>query len=322
MIIERLGLDRDSFVVELASNDGYLLQYFVKREIPCLGIEPAANVAKAARERGVPTTVAFFDETLGQRAGRRAASRPISCSATTFSRRCPTSTRSSPASPPAEADRHGDHRVPAPDAAVRREPVRHHLPRALLLLLAARRRGDLRRARHDDLRRRGAVDARRLAAHLRPSDRRHEPPGQRPSARAAPAKRPPATASSRRTRASRSRSARRSASCSSCSSELKRDGKHDRRLRRAGQGQHAAQLLRRSAPTSSTSPSTATRTSRAGSCRARTSRSCAPERIDEVKPDYIFILPWNLKDEILAQLAHARDWGARFIVPIPEPVVL
>jgi hypothetical protein len=48
----------------------------------------------------------------------------------------------------------------------------------------------------------------------------------------------------------------------------------------------------------------------------------APERIDEYKPDYILILPWNFKDEILAQLAYARDWGARFIVPIPEPTLI
>jgi hypothetical protein len=48
----------------------------------------------------------------------------------------------------------------------------------------------------------------------------------------------------------------------------------------------------------------------------------APEAIDDVRPDYIFILPWNFKDEILEQLAYAREWGARFIVPIPEPVVL
>jgi hypothetical protein len=48
----------------------------------------------------------------------------------------------------------------------------------------------------------------------------------------------------------------------------------------------------------------------------------APERIDETKPDYIFILPWNFKDEILAQLDYARGWGAKFIVPIPEPMVL
>ena len=48
----------------------------------------------------------------------------------------------------------------------------------------------------------------------------------------------------------------------------------------------------------------------------------APDRIDEVRPDYILILPWNIQDEILLQLAHARDWGARFIVPIPRPTVL
>ena len=47
-----------------------------------------------------------------------------------------------------------------------------------------------------------------------------------------------------------------------------------------------------------------------------------PSRLDEAKPDYIFILPWNLKDEIMAQLAHARTWGAKFIVPIPEAAVL
>ena len=60
MIIERLGLDTSSQVVELASNDGYLLQHFVKRGIPVLGIEPAANVALAALEKGIPTRTSFF----------------------------------------------------------------------------------------------------------------------------------------------------------------------------------------------------------------------------------------------------------------------
>ena len=54
MITERLGLGSDSLVVEMASNDGYLLQHFVQEGIPVLGIEPAANVAKAAREEGHP----------------------------------------------------------------------------------------------------------------------------------------------------------------------------------------------------------------------------------------------------------------------------
>jgi hypothetical protein len=47
-----------------------------------------------------------------------------------------------------------------------------------------------------------------------------------------------------------------------------------------------------------------------------------PEKIDEVRPDYILILPWNLKNEIMAQLEHCRSWGAKFIVPIPEAVIL
>ncbi len=60
MITERLGLSEQSRVVEVASNDGYLLQYFLPKGIPVLGIEPAANVAEAARERGVETEVLFF----------------------------------------------------------------------------------------------------------------------------------------------------------------------------------------------------------------------------------------------------------------------
>jgi hypothetical protein len=59
-MIERFGLGDGSFVVEVASNDGYLLQHFVARGIPCLGIEPAANVARAAVAKGVPTRVTFF----------------------------------------------------------------------------------------------------------------------------------------------------------------------------------------------------------------------------------------------------------------------
>jgi len=63
----RFGLNSASQVVEVASNDGYLLQYFVAQGIPALGIEPAANVAKVAVEKGVPTLVEFFGVTCAQR---------------------------------------------------------------------------------------------------------------------------------------------------------------------------------------------------------------------------------------------------------------
>ncbi len=60
MIAARLGLGRDSRVVELASNDGYLLQHFLAQGIPVLGVEPAVNVAQVAIQKGIPTEIAFF----------------------------------------------------------------------------------------------------------------------------------------------------------------------------------------------------------------------------------------------------------------------
>jgi SAM-dependent methyltransferase len=62
----RFGLSAQSLVVEVASNDGYLLQYFVRQGLPVLGIEPAANVAKVAVEKGVPTLVRFFGTELAR----------------------------------------------------------------------------------------------------------------------------------------------------------------------------------------------------------------------------------------------------------------
>ncbi len=67
MVASRFALGGDSFVVEVASNDGYLLRNMVTRGIPCLGIEPARNVAAAAEQHGVQTLVAFFGEALASR---------------------------------------------------------------------------------------------------------------------------------------------------------------------------------------------------------------------------------------------------------------
>ena len=62
MAVERFQLNQQSQVVEIASNDGYLLQYFVEKDIPSLGIEPAGNIAKVAIKKGIPTVVKFFGE--------------------------------------------------------------------------------------------------------------------------------------------------------------------------------------------------------------------------------------------------------------------
>lgn len=66
-VIERFGLNRDSHVVEVASNDGYLLQYVKQRGIPCLGIEPTAGTAAAARLKGIETLEEFFGVGLAQK---------------------------------------------------------------------------------------------------------------------------------------------------------------------------------------------------------------------------------------------------------------
>jgi hypothetical protein len=76
-VTQRLDLGPESFVVEVASNDGYLLRSFVAAGIPCLGVEPAANVAAIARAAGVPTEARFFGhdaarDILGTRGGRPA----------------------------------------------------------------------------------------------------------------------------------------------------------------------------------------------------------------------------------------------------------
>jgi SAM-dependent methyltransferase len=65
-VTKRFGLGSQSFVVEVASNDGYLLQYFVQKNVPVLGIEPAANVAKVAIQKGVSTVVQFFGAQLAE----------------------------------------------------------------------------------------------------------------------------------------------------------------------------------------------------------------------------------------------------------------
>ena len=65
-VVKELHLTKDSFVIEVASNDGYLLKNFVSKKIPCLGIEPTASTAHAAEEIGVPVLQEFFGEKLGR----------------------------------------------------------------------------------------------------------------------------------------------------------------------------------------------------------------------------------------------------------------
>ena len=97
----------------------------------------------------------------------------------------------------------------------------------------------------------------------------------------------------------------------------KAEGKSIAGLRRAGQGQHALELLRhpRGLPRLHGGPQPV----KQGKFLPGTHIPIfAPEQIAETRPDYVLILPWNLKEEIIEQLAYTRAWGGRFVVPIPE----
>ena len=219
MISDRLKLGPKSLVIELASNDGYLLQYFVKRGIPSLGIEPAANVAKVAVEqRGVDTLVKFFGRELAATLKAEGRQADLVLGNNVLAQ-----------VPDLNSFVAGIRTLLKPTGTCTIEFP--HLQRLVegnqfdtiyhehyLLLLADRGRADLRGPRHDDLRRRGAVDPRRLAAHLRAARRRtRRGPiigARAEAARAGEGGRLPRPAAL--PRRSRSRCARPSASCWSC----------------------------------------------------------------------------------------------------------
>lgn len=66
-MVERFGFNHDSLVIEIASNDGYLLQYFKEKNIPVIGVEPSANTAKVAKEKGIESIIDFFGSELAEK---------------------------------------------------------------------------------------------------------------------------------------------------------------------------------------------------------------------------------------------------------------
>ena len=208
---------------------------------------------------------------------------------------------------------------------MRGQPVRHDLPRALLVLLVLD--GRARSSRRTAC---ALFDVEELPTHggslriyrlpRRTTTARRTPARARRLRRREEARRLPTA------RALRARSAAQVEETKRALLEFLIEARA-RRARRSSATARPARATRCSTTaaserTSSTTRSTATRTSTDGSCPARTSRSSRPRRIRETRPDYVLILPWNLKDEIIEQLAYVRDWGGRFVVPIPRVTVL
>jgi hypothetical protein len=311
MITERLALGPSSFVVELASNDGYLLQYFVERGIPCLGIEPAANVADVSffgveRAEQLAAEGRLADLVLGNNVLAQVPD------LNDFVAGIPT--------------------ILAPDGTVTIE-----FPHLLRLL----EENQFDTIYHEhfcyfSLISAEAVfaghgmtifDVEELWTHggsLR-IYARHTADATRPVSERVTELRAREEAAGLRDVATYTRFEEQVRAIKrellALLGGIKSDGKTIAGYGAPGKGNT---LLNYCGIRTDFLDFTVDRNPyKQGRFLPGTHIPIhPPERIDEVKPDFIFILPWNFKDEILAQLAHARDWGARFIVPIPRPAVL
>jgi hypothetical protein len=321
MIAERLRLSPDSLAVELASNDGYLLQWFVEKGIPVLGIEPAVNVAKVADDKGVPTLTEFFGAELASKLAGEGTMADLIIGNNVLAQ-----------VPDLNSFVAGITTLLRPEGVVTIEfphlqqlveqnqfDTIYHEHFSYFSLLSAERifaAHGLRIFDVDELWTHGG-SLRIYACHAD-----NERLGESAALAALRERELVAGYGDIATYSvfeARARETKRK--LLEYLIDAKRAGKTVVGYGAPGKGNT---LLNYCGIRTDFLDFTVDRNPyKQGRFLPGTHIPIhPPERIDEVKPDFIFILPWNFKDEILAQLAHARDWGARFIVPIPRPAVL
>ena len=319
-MIERLRLGPKSFVVELASNDGYLLQHFVKRHVPCLGIEPAANVAKAAKDKGVETLVKFFDEKLGAALAAEGRQADLIAGNNVLAQ-----------VPDLNSFVAGIRNLLKPGGTVTLEfphlqrlvegnqfDTIYHEHFSYFSLLSVEKIF----AAHGL----AVFDVEELWTHggsLRIYGKHANDP--RPvGERVIALRRREADLGYDRLETYRAFDRKVQELKRRLLSLLIRARDEGKRVVGYGAPGKGNTLLNYCGIRTDLIEFTVDKNPyKQGRFLPGTHIPIhAPEKIDEARPDYIFILPWNFKDEILAQLAHARSWGAKFIVPIPEPAVL
>jgi C-methyltransferase C-terminal domain/Putative zinc binding domain/Methyltransferase domain len=321
MISDRLKLGPQSFVMELASNDGYLLQYFVQNKVPCLGIEPAANVAKAARERGVPTDVVFFNADTAHTLKAEGKQADLVLGNNVLAQ-----------IPDLNSFVAGLPIVLKPKGTVTFEFP--HLQRlfegnqfdtiyhehfsyfSLITIEAIFAKHGLTVFDVEELWTHGGslrIYARHTADDSRPQTER---------LRALRAREISAGYQQIETYTRFEQQVRETKrKLLEVLISAKRAGKRIVGYGAPGKGNT---LLNYCSIRTDFIDFTVDRNPyKHGRFLPGTHIPILPpERLDEVRPDYILVLPWNLKDEIMTQLAHTRSWGAKFIIPIPEAAVL
>jgi SAM-dependent methyltransferase len=321
MITARLGLGASSFVVELASNDGYLLRNFVERGVPCLGVEPAANVARVAEEKGVPTLVKFFGQALAEEMRDAGRSADLVIGNNVLAQ-----------VPDLNSFVAGVRVLLKPGGTVTFEfphllrlvegnqfDTIYHEHFSYFSLLAVERIFEAHGLR--------VFDVEELWTHggsLRVYGRPVEDASRGPSPRLLELRERERAAGYEGIEAylgfeERVRETKRR--LLELLIAAKREG---RRIAGYGAPGKGNTLLNYCGIRTDFIDYTVDRNPyKHGRFLPGTHIPIhPPARIEETKPDLVFILPWNLESEIRAQLAHVREWGGRFVLPIPEPRVV
>jgi SAM-dependent methyltransferase len=315
-MIDRLGLTPGSLVTEVASNDGYLLQHFQAAGIPVVGVEPAANVAEAARARGIPTVVQF----LGAASGRQIAG--------SHDRADLVAANNVFAHVPDIRDFAAGLRALVKDDGLvtlefphllrlieqRQYDTIYHEHFSYLSLLTSSRAlatAGLRVIDVDELPTHGGS----LRVYARPEEAAGEPSERVKSLLAVE------DAAGLHAVAGHEGFA---AAVLKIKSDLlefllaaAREGRSVAGYGAPGKGNT---LLNHCGIRSDLLSYTVDRSPvKQGRFLPGTHVPIhAPERLAETKPDYILVLPWNLREEISQQLSYVRSWGGRLVVPIPE----
>lgn len=319
--VKRFGLDASSRVVEIASNDGYLLQYFVQRGIPCLGVDPAANCAQAAWDlRKVPTEVAFFGLQTARRLREEGGAADLIIANNVL------------AHVPDINDFVAGFKVLLKEGGVATfefphvlEMIRsnefdtiYHEHYSYLSIMAL----EPLFARHGLV----VVDVERLTTHggsLRIYVA-HANEGRPESATLADLKREELALGLDRaeTYAEFDRNARKlKRALLRLLIDLIEDGKS---IAAYGAPAKGNTLLNYCGIGRDFIPYVADRSEYKQGLLLPGTRIPVepPDEIFKRKPDYVLILPWNLREEITQQLAGIQQWGGRFIIPVPWPAIL
>jgi len=316
-MIERLRLDKGSTVMELASNDGYLLQYFVQKGISAIGVEPAANVAAVAEKKGVPTVVKFFGRETAKELAAKYGQVDLLIGNNVLAQ-----------VPDINDFVGGMKTMLKPNGIVTMEfphlmrlmaenqfDTIYHEHFSYFSYMAAEKIFE-----HHGL---TLFDVEELPTHggsLRIYARRSEAKDMLETERSREMKKRERDAGFGRIETYRNfeeqvKETKRKLLAFLI--EAKRDGKSVAGYGAPGKGNT---LLNYCGIRTDFIDYTVDRNPyKQGKFLPGTHIPIFhPDRILETKPDYLFILPWNFKDEIMQQMAGIRKWGGKFVVPIPE----